>query len=61
VLVEIRKIFSQRCWLWMTQGKHILISFSILPVKVISEEITEFLEYMSYYQEESFNIYLINL
>jgi hypothetical protein len=44
VLVKIRKIFSQRCCLWMTQGKDIVIGFSILPVKVISEEMTGLLE-----------------
>jgi hypothetical protein len=44
VLVEIRKIFSWRYCLWMTQGKGIGIGLSFLPVKVISEEMTEFLE-----------------
>jgi hypothetical protein len=44
VLVEIRKIFSQKCCLWMTQGKCIFIEFSILPVKVISGEMTRLLE-----------------
>jgi hypothetical protein len=44
VLVEIRKNFSQRCYFWMTQDKCIVIGFSILPVKVISGEMTELLE-----------------
>jgi hypothetical protein len=44
VLVEIRKSFSQRCYFWMTQDKCIVIEFSILPVKVISGEMTELLE-----------------
>jgi hypothetical protein len=44
VLVEIRKIFSWRCYLWMTQGKGIVIGLSILSVKVISGEMTGFLE-----------------
>jgi hypothetical protein len=44
VLVEIRKRFSERCCLWMTQGKCIFIWFFILPVKVISREMTELLE-----------------
>jgi hypothetical protein len=44
VLVEIRKRFSWRYYLWMAQGKGIVIGLSILPVKVISGEITEFLE-----------------
>jgi hypothetical protein len=44
VLVEIRKIFSWRYCLWMAQGKGIMIGLSILPVKVISGEITGFLE-----------------
>jgi hypothetical protein len=44
VLVEIRKIFSWRCCLWMTQGKGIVIGLSILPVKVISGEMTELLD-----------------
>jgi hypothetical protein len=44
VLVKIRKRFSRGCYLWMTQDKGILISFSILPVKVISGEMTELLE-----------------
>jgi hypothetical protein len=30
--------------IWMTQGKGILIGFSILLVKVISEELTRLLE-----------------
>jgi hypothetical protein len=51
VLVEIRKIFSRRYCLWMTQAKGIFIGFSILPVKVISRQITRLLEYMSYYEE----------
>jgi hypothetical protein len=45
----------------MTQGKGIVIGLSILTVKVISGEMIELLEYMSYYQEESLNLYLINL
>jgi hypothetical protein len=61
VLVKIRKIFFWRCCLWMTQGKGIVIGLSILTVKVISGEMIELLEYMSYYQEESLNLYLINL
>jgi hypothetical protein len=44
VLVEIRKIFSWRYCIWMAQGKGIVIELSILPVKVISGEMTEFLE-----------------
>jgi hypothetical protein len=44
VLVEIRKIFSWRYCLWMTQGKGIMIELSILPIKVISEEMAGFLE-----------------
>jgi hypothetical protein len=44
VLVEIRKSFSQRCCFWMTQGKDIVIEFSILPIKVISGEMTGLLE-----------------
>jgi hypothetical protein len=44
VLVEIRKSFSQRCHFWMAQGKDIVIGFSILPVKVISGEMTRLLE-----------------
>jgi hypothetical protein len=44
VLVEIRKSFSRRCCFWMTQGKGIVIGFSILLVKVISGEMTELLE-----------------
>jgi hypothetical protein len=44
VLVKIRKKISRGCYLWMTQDKGILISFSILPVKVISGEMTELLE-----------------
>jgi hypothetical protein len=44
VLVEIRKRFSWRYCLWMAQGKDTLIELSILPVKVISGEMTEFLE-----------------
>ncbi len=45
----------------MTQGKGIMIGFSILPVKVISGEMTGLLKYMPYYQEELMNLYLINL
>jgi hypothetical protein len=44
VLVEIRKRFSWRCCLWMTQGKGIVIGLSILPAKVSSGEMTELLE-----------------
>jgi hypothetical protein len=44
VLVEIRKKISRRCCFWMTQGKGIMIGFSILPVKVISGEMTGLLE-----------------
>jgi hypothetical protein len=44
VLVETRKKISWRCCLWMTQGKGIVIGLSILPVKVISGEMTELLE-----------------
>jgi hypothetical protein len=44
VLVEVRKRFSPRCCLWMTQGKGIFIGFSILPVNVISREMTELLQ-----------------
>jgi hypothetical protein len=44
VLVEIRKYFSQRCFLWTTQGEGIVIGFSILVVKVISEEMTGLIE-----------------
>jgi hypothetical protein len=44
VLVEIRKNLSQICCFWMTQGKGIMIGFFFLPVKVISEEMTELLE-----------------
>jgi hypothetical protein len=44
VLVEIRKSFFRRCCFWMTQGIGIVIVFSILPVKVISEEMTGLLE-----------------
>jgi hypothetical protein len=44
VLVVIRKSFSQRCCLWMTQGKGIVIGFSILPVKVISGEMLGLIE-----------------
>jgi hypothetical protein len=44
VLVEIRKSFFRRCYFWMTQGKGIMIGFSILPVKVISGEMTGLLE-----------------
>jgi hypothetical protein len=42
VLVKIRKIFSWRYCLWMAQDKGILIGLSILPVKVISGEMTGF-------------------
>jgi hypothetical protein len=45
----------------MAQGKGIVIELSILPVKVTSGEMTRFLEYMLYYQEESLNVYLITL
>jgi hypothetical protein len=45
----------------MTQSKGIVIGLSILPVKVISGELTGLLEYMSYYQEELLSHYLINL
>jgi hypothetical protein len=44
VLVEIRKSYSWRCCFWLTQGKGIVIEFSILPVKVISGEIAGLLE-----------------
>jgi hypothetical protein len=44
VLVKIRKRFSRRCYLWMTQDKGIVIGFSILPIKVISGEMTGLLE-----------------
>jgi hypothetical protein len=44
VLVKMRKTFSWRCYLWMTQDKGIVIGLSILPVKVISGEMTGFLE-----------------
>jgi hypothetical protein len=44
VLVKIRKIFSWRCCLWMTQCKGIVIELSILMVKVISREMTRLLE-----------------
>jgi hypothetical protein len=44
VLVKIRKSFFQRCCFWMTQGKGIVIGFSILLVKVISGEMTVLLE-----------------
>jgi hypothetical protein len=44
VLVETRKIFFWRYCLWIAQGKGIMIGLSILPVKVISGEMTEFLE-----------------
>jgi hypothetical protein len=44
VLVEIRKRFSCRYCLWMTQDKGIMIGLSILPVKVISGEMTGLLE-----------------
>jgi hypothetical protein len=44
VLVKIRKRFSQRYCLWMAQGKGIFIGFFILPVKVISGEMTGLLE-----------------
>jgi hypothetical protein len=44
VLLKIRKRFSRRCCLWMTQGKGILIGFSILLVKVISGEMIGLLE-----------------
>jgi hypothetical protein len=44
VLVEIRKSYSRRCCFWMTQDKGIVIEFSILPVKVISGEMTGLLE-----------------
>jgi hypothetical protein len=37
-------IFSDMLLIWMTQGKCILIGFSILPVKVISGEMTGLLE-----------------
>jgi hypothetical protein len=49
VLDEIRKILSQRYCLLITKGKGIFIGFSILPVKVISGEMTGLLEYMAYY------------
>jgi hypothetical protein len=45
VLAKISKRFSWRCCLWMTQGKCIVIELSILPVKVISREMTGLLEY----------------
>jgi hypothetical protein len=61
VLVEIRKSFSWRCFFWMTQVKGIVIGFSILPVKVISGEMTGLLEQMPYYQEELMNLCVINL
>jgi hypothetical protein len=38
-----------------------VIELSILPVKVISSEMTGLLEYVSFYQEELLNLYLINL
>jgi hypothetical protein len=44
VLVEIRKIFSWRYCVWMAQGKGIVIGLPILPVKVMSAEMTGFLE-----------------
>jgi hypothetical protein len=44
LLVEIRKYFSQRCFLWMTQSKGIVIGFFILLIKVISEEMTGLIE-----------------
>jgi hypothetical protein len=44
VLVEIRKRFSWRCYLWMTQGKGIFIGFSLLLIKMISGEMTRLLE-----------------
>jgi hypothetical protein len=44
MLVEIRKRFSWRCYLWMNQGKGIVIGLSIFSVKVISGEMTGFLE-----------------
>jgi hypothetical protein len=44
VLVEIKKRFSWRYCVWMAQGKGIVIELSILPVKVISGEMTVFLE-----------------
>jgi hypothetical protein len=43
-LVEIRKRFSWRYCLWMAQGKGIVVGLSILLVKVISGEMTGFLE-----------------
>jgi hypothetical protein len=61
VLVEIRKIFSWRCCSWMTQDKCIFIGFSILPIKVINGEMTELLEYMSYYLEGLLNLCLNHL
>jgi hypothetical protein len=45
----------------MTQDKGIVIGLSILPVKVISGEMTGFLELIPYYEEKSLNLYLINL
>jgi hypothetical protein len=45
----------------MTQGKGIVIGFSILLVKVISGEMTGLLEQMPYYQEELMNPCVINL
>jgi hypothetical protein len=44
VLVEIRKGFSYRYCIWMTQDKGIMIGLSILSVKVISGEMTGLLE-----------------
>jgi hypothetical protein len=44
VLVKIRKRFSWRYCLWIAQDKDIVIGLSILPIKVISEEMTGFLE-----------------
>jgi hypothetical protein len=44
VLVEIRKGFSCRYCIWMTQDKGIMIGLSILSVKVISGEMTGLLE-----------------
>jgi hypothetical protein len=45
----------------MAQDKGIVIGFFILPVKVISGEMTGFLEQMLYYQDELLNLCLINL
>jgi hypothetical protein len=44
----------------MSQGKGNFKGFSILPVKVISGEMTGLLEYMLYYQEELMKHCLIN-